>query len=343
MPEASERWLVEKEKRCGKFGIIDLHLEHPSPRFRIAIENKIHAAEQERQLESYSDYLNNSSQGGSRLIYLTLNGKESNTNGGRAYMQIGYSEEILQWLDLCLTATEQAMAVHQVILQYKKVVMQLTGKNMSNPSLVETADFVRKNPDLSRYRRNLSAAVDLAQNQYLDEVGSALISLLKDKFHIVQEPGKAGFHRGNPERLMVSALGDSRLIEEPFRFCVEYDGGDEMVAIGLYVASGISGLNDSQKELVKRMQMAMGGNDTKWGNSQRMKNPQWLLGWADVMRGLDDRGFADKFAADFSSEMEGAANKVRSYINDLLLLWNEEREKMSREIQGRSLEPAEEA
>ena len=80
------------------YGKIDLFIE--TDHYLIAIENKIHANEQERQLERYYNYCKKQVGNSSKkivVLYLTINGEDSKEAFGE-YTAISYREHITQWL-----------------------------------------------------------------------------------------------------------------------------------------------------------------------------------------------------------------------------------------------------
>ena len=81
-----------KEAFRPPYGQIDLLLEQP--RFGLAIENKINAAEQPEQLEIYCKYLADKFGDNALLIYLTRDGKKGSSHGGRPYFRISYDIHI---------------------------------------------------------------------------------------------------------------------------------------------------------------------------------------------------------------------------------------------------------
>ena len=70
--------VVERERRTAESGQIDLLIELPHARLVVVVENKIHAGDQERQLERYHQRaVQRAGQGGRVVVfYLTLHGTE---------------------------------------------------------------------------------------------------------------------------------------------------------------------------------------------------------------------------------------------------------------------------
>ena len=167
-PPPNTAWKVEKEASRGQFGQIDLLLE--SDVLRIALENKIYAVEQENQLARYTEYLGQKST--PRLvIYLTLDGKLSDTHNGAPYLRISYAHHILRWLDKCIWETVRISSINQTLIQYRELVRNLTGQTLATTAMKTIADFIQQHPDIIRYRTQLDVGstrfepVSLTQSQ----------------------------------------------------------------------------------------------------------------------------------------------------------------------------------
>jgi hypothetical protein len=81
-PTLPEGWTVKKEASRSPYGKIDILIEH-SRLFGIALENKIYAGEQGKQLENYVGYLSNKfGNDNALLLHLTIDGKRSETHKG---------------------------------------------------------------------------------------------------------------------------------------------------------------------------------------------------------------------------------------------------------------------
>jgi hypothetical protein len=98
-----QTWLIKTEESTD-YGRLDIILRCPEARLLIAIENKIDAAEQARQLERYCNWLYQHKNWNGLLIFLTLDGRSSNTAGANHYVPLSYRREALSivgWLHDC--------------------------------------------------------------------------------------------------------------------------------------------------------------------------------------------------------------------------------------------------
>ena len=131
---------VEVEKHIGDLGRIDIFITD-NTNWAIAIENKIYAGLQEKQLGRYMEFLNNSKMPKKKLVYLTLqkdDDKELLENQGvhkddrYKYHHITYEKEIKEWLVpfAQFDITKLPFKISATNLQYLSTIERLT--NMSN-------------------------------------------------------------------------------------------------------------------------------------------------------------------------------------------------------------------
>ena len=148
-------------------GRMDILIECPAWG-AIAIENKIWAAEVDKQLQRYSTYLNRRyAQQSHFLLYLTLDGKASATANGEKYYRISYKEHILGWLEACLQTTYQHVSINQAMQQYKNIVCKLVGHpTLETEYMEKMKDTVRAHPDVVTNWTTLHQAVGQLREEY---------------------------------------------------------------------------------------------------------------------------------------------------------------------------------
>jgi hypothetical protein len=98
-----------------------------SCKIQVVIENKVEAKEQESQLRRYAEWMERRTSyppEGKALMYLTPNGRKSETHGGAKVYPISYHKDIAQWLEASVGRIE-APRVRQSIVQYLQVVKTL--------------------------------------------------------------------------------------------------------------------------------------------------------------------------------------------------------------------------
>ena len=139
----TERYLGPKTKDSG--GRIDILIEDGAGR-KIAIENKIYAADQEDWAVRYANAL----QPDDTLIYLTLDVREVDEGEkalvkekcGVSLISKSYRDDIIAWLELAHGKAASLPIVRETLIQYRNLVKNLTHQNSSsvmNEQLVELA------------------------------------------------------------------------------------------------------------------------------------------------------------------------------------------------------------
>lgn len=308
-------WTVHKEAgRSEGFGQIDLLLEHRE--FCIAIENKIHAGEGDRQLASYSRFLEARQAKNSALIFLTLDGREGLTHEGAEYARISYREHILTWLEACLRETYHIIPLNQLLLQYREVVRKLTGQTLQSAMMKPIAKFAAEHPDIIRYRSQWNAAVDEAQRLFMDRIGSALIASLSKSFQIEYDPDNWDdrFSTKN-SGLIIRRKDDSRIVPERFTVYIEND--HEVLALGIFVGYENFNLSSDEAAWLEQVKLEW-SNDPEWLESKENEPTKpWPLGWINLLDDLSDEGYAKMMEDTFQNLIEKITARVQVYVSSL--------------------------
>jgi len=122
-----ENWTVEVEKVTG-FGNMDVVIQSRNDHRLIVIENKIYAGEQPEQLARYNEWMCTNdkvfSQENRSLIYLTIDGKASNTSDGVSYHCLAYQYDIQEWLETVINQVK-APRIAVTIEQYLQTIQSL--------------------------------------------------------------------------------------------------------------------------------------------------------------------------------------------------------------------------
>lgn len=166
---------VEIEKHLGLMnefktegGRIDI-LVSDSNRNHIVIENKIYAADQEKQLARYKYHYPKAD-----LFYLTLDGRvceEAQKEGlicDEDYKCISYKYDIAKWLELCRKEAVTNPVLRETISQYLHLIKYLCNQAINDTMSEELSDLINT---------NLEAAFTVANN--LDAAKDKLIEKLK--------------------------------------------------------------------------------------------------------------------------------------------------------------------
>lgn len=169
---------IEVEKYVGTDGRIDIFITD-NEKWSIAIENKIHAKLQEKQLGRYMNFLNNNKMPNKRLVYLTLKKtpsqeesllKDQNINpkDNEKYIHISYEEEITNWLNPFLHMGSQ-LSINLMISIYQYINTIKTLTNMSkNPKWYSFID--KDNYDAYKEIVNSNYRRDKIKNIFQDEI-----------------------------------------------------------------------------------------------------------------------------------------------------------------------------
>lgn len=156
--------VVSIEKDISPHGRVDIEIltnDH-----LIIIENKIDAADQDKQLIRYKEYSEKyPDKRPTSIIYLTLDGKAADTNSsdGVSYQCASYQAHIIPWLEECNEACNKdkvLWSVSSAISQYKNLLDKITGDTVSNNVDINVANFLLKEENSPQY---LLAAVDISQ------------------------------------------------------------------------------------------------------------------------------------------------------------------------------------
>jgi len=122
-------WYVETEKGTQQ-GRIDIVIACPEAGYLVAIENKVFATEQERQIKRYHLWLESLSHGYAHrfLFFLTPDGRQPTTAGGCGCVALSYRGDVSQILRVTM---DKLVAPHlrAIIDQYLEIVENLTPEN----------------------------------------------------------------------------------------------------------------------------------------------------------------------------------------------------------------------
>lgn len=310
------QWTVHKEASRSPHGQIDLLLES-SGFFGIAIENKIHAREQEDQLSGYGDYLRSRYEENSfHLIYLTLDGKQGTTAGDHSYLRISYKRHILHWLDACLRETYSIIPINQTLIQYRAVVRRLTHQTLENKFMKPVHDFIRGNPEILRHSNLITQAVDQVRSEVLAKFGDGIMKAVMEFVSDAKIDPKHGKFGVGDQRAVWITPAASVLGVLQFNIWIEIAG--ERLLIGMKVPQGLHSLPPDIQRVLNEMCSFM-NNDPDRSESREFdsSNRAWPTGWDKHIYPLNDDLIADWLRMGTESAVAEVSKAVRSHI-DLL-------------------------
>ena len=137
---------VRVEASVNNESRIDILIE--TDRSCIVIENKIHAGDQDKQLERYHDIAKSRGKTHFRVFYLTLQcDRPSKSSLGDlpedCVTRVSYGKLVLDWLDDCIKEVALVPQIREILSQYRALVRKLTGKGQRNLTM-ELKDVLKR-------------------------------------------------------------------------------------------------------------------------------------------------------------------------------------------------------
>jgi hypothetical protein len=175
----------DKSKATG--GRIDIYLKDKVGNY-ISIENKIHATDQEAQIQRYYNHENEKN----IVYYLTLKGKNPkkfsrlNLIAGEDFFNISYRDEIVDWLELCLKEVPNFTGLREAINQYIILIKKLTHA-MDTKQQEELLEVMMANIEESAFIANNydKALINLRENFRRDLRVELEKRLSEDRYTVV--------------------------------------------------------------------------------------------------------------------------------------------------------------
>lgn len=181
---------IEREK-ASPYGRLDLYIELRAndELYSIAIENKIYAGDQNKQLDRYLAFLDEINKGKEKyLYYLTLDGhdpsSESCSNLSKV-INISYSENILNWIGEAISISAKEAKLREVLVQYEELLEKICGKDIDYT--MEIKDYILKNADNYDFAKSLEAGLIEARVELQDKFWKRLEARLEE--HLSREYG----------------------------------------------------------------------------------------------------------------------------------------------------------
>ena len=122
---------VKREDPTNKKRRIDFTIE--TEKLFIAIEMKIHASDQDRQLADYYQYINKKKEK-TKLFYLTLEGDEASEKSSKNlkvdedYYRISFQYHIYTWMEECIEKSATVPVIREGLVHYKNLIQKLTNQ-----------------------------------------------------------------------------------------------------------------------------------------------------------------------------------------------------------------------
>ena len=254
-PGDLERACVEAERRFGKTGQIDLLITAGR---LVVVENKIHAADGDRQLERYHAYARQRAtvQGRAQVLYLTLAGGEppAHSLGALAAEELAclsYHDDVLRWLEKCVHVAARRPALRETLVQYETLIKKLTGQLMSQENREPTRALLAEG-------NNAVLAAMVVENwthmkwratwEFWQDLEAALVGRLHGDFpavesmalqrFLVEALNRFFFYKRGKDSGFGLMLKLGRLPHAPEDVCLAVETGDEPSYYGITLVRG---------------------------------------------------------------------------------------------------------
>ncbi|MEY2828994.1 MAG: hypothetical protein RIQ33_852 [Bacteroidota bacterium] len=149
----------------------------------IIIENKIYANDQPHQLGRYKTFAKNNYKQGFSILYLNLNGNESNEtkdNEFEDYISISYKFTIIDWLELCKKEAVNFPLLRETITQYIYIIKQLTNQSTNHKMSEEILSQIISNKSNFVTSLEIRKAFDLSYDLLLKKLEEQLKEIATD-------------------------------------------------------------------------------------------------------------------------------------------------------------------
>lgn len=200
----SKSTTVEVEHSIGKRNIesaeggrIDIYLKDDHGH-SISIENKIHAGDQEKQVERYVNYRKATN----KVYYLTLWGIEApnfssgNYEEGKDYFAISYKDHIVRWLEACQQAAVEVPILRETIKQYLILIKKLTHQ-LSKTMQEKLDELLMTNYDSAKaIAERVPSLIESIVLRFIRGIAKELENRLDSQFEISLDDDLGGSWKG---------------------------------------------------------------------------------------------------------------------------------------------------
>jgi hypothetical protein len=167
-------------------GRIDIYLKDGKDNI-ISIENKIHALDQDAQIQRYCNHRKKKN----TVYYLTLKGEEPSEDSclklkaGEDFFNISYRDDIVEWLELCLKEVPNFTGLREAINQYILLIKKLTN-TLDTKTEKELFDIISDNLEESKYIvDNYQKLINTIRDSFRNDVKTSLENKLdKEKYTV---------------------------------------------------------------------------------------------------------------------------------------------------------------
>lgn len=139
---------VDRETLIDANRRIDFTIENDD--YYIAIEMKIDAKDQDKQLSDYFEYAKKQKQKVSKIYYLTLDGRDANEKSAKEveYEKISFQFDILNFIEKSIEKSANLPIIRESLIQYKNLILNIT--NQTTQELQMESIEIIKNPEMAK-------------------------------------------------------------------------------------------------------------------------------------------------------------------------------------------------
>lgn len=280
---------INEDKSEG--GRIDLLIKDKSNN-AIIIENKIHAPDQFKQLERYNNAYKKAP-----IFYLTLEGtlpsieSKGNLSEGNDYVCISYSEDIINWLELCRKEAATHPILRETITQYIYLLKHLTKQTINEVMKRELVDEITESAIKIEAAFEIASSFDEVKLRIVDKYKETLLKSL-DKEWKTDSKGKFG-----------RKDGELRLFKESWSHAIVlvFNSNYQDLELGIYRKDDEqctdSKFQTTVRELLK---------DLKLGRVLNYSNWVWNCKFQD----WDDTSWGDVFTGDMTKKTKETIDTI---------------------------------
>lgn len=274
----------------------------------VVIENKIYAVEQEDQLTRYWEWAKaNYGEKNSKLLYLTLNGKESETANGVPYKPVSYSEDLLKWISVCVRIAAERPFVRETLRQYRNHIKNLTGKNLEEEAMSELIEILSE-------PQNFEAATQV-MNYWADTRDAIAKKIIREAVAKLDGLCECEIDENSDWNFYANDSGvQIKLLNTNLILCVNSEHGRKSAYSDMYV--GIRSW-DVDKKYFRAVRNAKKGRsknkDSEWGT-----NDDWV--WKHLPDEYRDWGNGDVLSKCLRDEKfkQGLINSIVDRMKEII-------------------------
>ena len=226
----------------------------------VVIENKVYATEQEDQLTRYWEWAKeNFGEKNSRLLYLTLDGKKSETGNNIPYKCVSYSEDLLKWISACVRIASERPFVRETLRQYRNHIKNLTGKNLEEEAMSELIEILSEPQNFEAATQVMNYWAD-ARDAIAEKIIREAVAKL-DGLCEIDENSDWNFY-ANDSGVRIKILNTNLVLW----LCSEH--GRKSAYLDMYV--GISSLDVDKKyfsAVRNAKKVSLKNKDSEWGDT----------------------------------------------------------------------------